>query len=266
MFKDPEARIVGQESWGDYFLLTFDSPAMSALARPGQFLMIKVSDEPYPLLRRPLGIHSRKDKTLGVFFKVAGAGTALLSRKRPGETLDILGPLGKGFSVDPCLAGKPVFAVGGGRGIAPLYFLAWELRALGASVKILYGGRTKDDVPLAARLRDEAFDLILTTDDATAGRKGFVTAALEEEAGKSAPLMIFACGPDPMLETVARLARARSLTAEISLESRMGCGFGACWGCVQRIRRDGGKAEWIKICEDGPVFPAESVVWEKESP
>lgn len=264
MFKDPEARIIGKETWGDFVLLTFDAPAMAALARPGQFLMIKAADEPYPLLRRPLGIHLRKDKTLGVFFKIAGTGTSLLARKKPGETLDILGPLGKGFSLDPCLAGKPVFAVGGGRGIAPLTFLAWELRALGASVRIFYGGRNKADVPLVSRLRDEAFDLVLTTDDGTAGRKGFVTAALEEEADRSAPVLIYACGPDPMLEAVARIARGRALSAEISLESRMGCGFGACWGCVQRVRV-AGKPEWVKICEDGPVFPAESVVWEKAS-
>ena len=268
MFKDPKARIVGKESWGDYFLLTFDSPAVSALARPGQFLMIKVSDEPYPLLRRPLGIHSRKDKTIGVFFKVAGAGTALLARKTPGETIDLLGPLGKGFSVDPCLAGKSVLAVGGGRGIAPLYFLAWELRALGASVKILYGGRTKDDIPLADKLRAEGFDFALSTDDGTVGRRGLVTELMEDElkaGGGSPPALVCACGPDPMLQAVTRIARDKRLPAELSLESRMGCGFGACWGCVQRIRRDG-KAEWIKICEDGPVFPAESVVWEKESP
>jgi len=265
MFKDPDARIVGREAWGDYVLLTFDSPAVSALARPGQFLMVKVADGPYPLLRRPLGIHLRKDKTLGVFFKIAGEGTALLARKNPGEALDILGPLGKGFSVDPCLAGKTVFAVGGGRGVAPLYFLAWELRALGASVKILYGGRTRDDVPLAARLRDDAFDLVLTTDDGSAGRRGFVTAALEEEIDRSSPVLICACGPDPMLEAVARIAAERTLSAELSLESRMGCGFGACWGCVQRVRVEGQPA-WVKICEDGPVFPSGAVVWEKDAP
>ncbi|MBN2206297.1 MAG: dihydroorotate dehydrogenase electron transfer subunit [Candidatus Aminicenantes bacterium] len=264
MLKNPEAKIVGREAWGDYVLLRFEAPTISALARPGQFLMVRVADGPYPLLRRPLGIHLRKDKALGVFFKIAGEGTALLARKRPGETLDVLGPLGNGFSVDPCLAGKAVFAVGGGRGIAPLYFLAWELRALGAAVKILYGGRTKDDVPLAARFRDEAFDQVLTTDDGSAGREGFVTAALEEEAGKAAPAMIFACGPDPMLEAVGRIAAARDIPAELSLESRMGCGFGACWGCVQRVRVDG-KPAWVKICEDGPVFPAEAVVWDKDA-
>jgi dihydroorotate dehydrogenase electron transfer subunit len=265
MFRDPEARIVGKETGGDYVLLTFESPKISALARPGQFLMIRVADGPYPLLRRPLGIHLRKDRILGVFFKIAGEGTALLARRNPGESLDILGPLGKGFSVDPCLSGKPVFAVGGGRGIAPLYFLAWELRALGAAVKVLYGGRTKDDVPLAARFRDEGFDLVLTTDDGSAGRRGFVTAALEEEADKNPPVMVFACGPDAMLEAAGLIAAARSLTAELSLESRMGCGFGACWGCVQRVRV-GGMPAWVKICEDGPVFAADAVVWEKDAP
>lgn len=264
MFRDPEARIVGKETWGDYVLLSFESSKVSALARPGQFLMVKVADGPYPLLRRPLGIHLRKDKTLGVFFKTAGEGTALLARRNTGETLDILGPLGKGFSVDPCLSGKTVFAVGGGRGIAPLYFLAWELRALGAAVKVLYGGRTKDDVPLATRFHDEGFDLVLTTDDGSAGRKGFVTAALEEESGRTAPVMIFACGPDPMLEAVGRIAAAQAVSAELSLESRMGCGFGACWGCVQRVRVDG-KPAWVKICEDGPVFPSDAVVWDQDA-
>jgi len=268
MLKDPGAKIVGKETWSDYVLLTFESPAISALAKPGQFLMIKVSEEPYPLLRRPLGIHSRKDKTLGVFFKIAGTGTALLARKNPGETLDILGPLGRGFSLDPCLSGKTVFAVGGGRGIAPLYFLAWELLALGAAVKILYGGRTRSDLPLADKLRADGFDLALATDDGSLGRRGLVTELLEDElkaARAGLPSLVCACGPDPMLKVVAVIARGRRLPAELSLESRMGCGFGACWGCVQRIRRDGAD-EWVKICEDGPVFPAESVVWEATTP
>jgi dihydroorotate dehydrogenase electron transfer subunit len=268
MFKDPEAKIVGKDTWGDYVLLTFESPAVSALARPGQFLMVKASDEPYPLLRRPLGIHSRRDKILGVFFKIAGAGTALLARKNPGDTLDLLGPLGRGFSLDPCLSAKTVFAVGGGRGIAPLIFLAWELRALGAEVKVLYGGRTRSDLPLADKLRAEGFDLALSTDDGSLGRRGLVTELLEDElaaARAALPALVCACGPDPMLRTVALIARERRLPAELSLESRMGCGFGACWGCVQRIRRNGAD-EWVKICEDGPVFPAESVVWETEAP
>lgn len=261
MVKDPQARISKKQAWKDYFLFALKSPSIATQAHPGQFLMVKVSDDhPYPLLRRPLSIHSRDKKMIEIFFKVAGTGTALLAQKKVGESLDILGPLGKGFRLDESLKEKKLFAVGGGRGIAPLYFLAQELRSLGVSIKIFYGGQTQEDLPLREKFEKSGMDLAYSTDDGSFGFKGSVTGFVEAELEKVVPSRIYACGPEAMLKKIAQISRKQNIPAELSLESLMGCGFGACWGCVKRIRR-GEKEGWIKVCEEGPVFSAEEIVW-----
>jgi dihydroorotate dehydrogenase electron transfer subunit len=266
---DPAAAITNKERWGGYVLLTLESPAIAGLAAPGQFLMIKTAPGSRPLLRRPLSIHGRSGGALDLFFKVEGEGTTLLAGKKPGETLDILGPLGKGFDLSLGLAGRkpaeaPAVAAGGGRGIAPLAFLAAEMRAAGRPLKVLYGGRTAADIPLKDRLEAAGFRLECSTDDGSFGFKGLVTDLLSEEIRHTPPAAVYACGPEPMLEAAARIAAAAGLPAELSLEARMGCGFGACWGCVHRLRKNGEEA-WVKVCEEGPVFSGGDVVWKAAS-
>jgi dihydroorotate dehydrogenase electron transfer subunit len=261
MRHEPGARIIFKQSWGSYHLFRLEAPAIAAKARPGQFLMIKVSDTPFPLLRRPISIHSREKKTLEVFFQIAGLGTQILARKSEGETLDLIGPLGKGFDLGGHLKETSACLVGGGRGIAPLYQLGRALQIKGARVRVLYGGRSKADLPLRKRFREAGLDVRCSTDDGTLGFRGFVTELLEAEIKRRRPDKIFVCGPDPMMKKTAEIALALGIPAQISLESMMGCGFGACWGCVKRIRK-GDKGAWRKICEDGPVFRAEDIVWE----
>lgn len=264
MRKDPAARIALRRSWGDYVLLRLDAPAVAAEARPGQFLMVRVSDGPDPLLRRPLSLHAREGGAVEIFFQIAGRGTALLARRKEGETLDILGPLGLGFDFAAEARGRRAVLVGGGRGIAPLLFLGRELRAKGAAVKVLYGGKSAGDLPLRERFAGDGFEIACATDDGSFGHAGFVTGLLEEEIARRPPDALYVCGPEAMMRAAAGLARAGRIPAQISLESQMGCGFGACWGCVKRIARgDGGR--WRKICEDGPVFAAEEIVWEGEA-
>ncbi len=262
--KDGAALILRKKSWNDYVLLALRSPRIARRARPGQFLMVRVNDQPYPLLRRPLSIHAREGDDIEIFFSRAGVGTAILAEKKPGETLDIIGPLGKGFSIARGLSGKSVSLVGGGRGIAPLYFLAKELKARGVRPRLYYGGRVAVDVPLLdkfARLRMEVF---VSTDDGSVGFRGFVTTMVEKELERGPlPAHIFACGPDPMMKRISEAAAERRIQAQVSLEAIMGCGIGACWGCVKKIRKPRG-AEWVKICEEGPVFPANEVVWTED--
>lgn len=260
MMNDPEASIVKIDAWGEYNLLTVASPRLAKAASPGQFVMIKVAPGPYPLLRRPLSIHSREDDRLEFFFKTAGTGTAILAAKRPGETLDLLGPLGKGFQAPPVPEGKLACLVGGGRGIAPLFFLAADLHARGVKVRVLYGGRTAADVALRARFEAQCYETSLATDDGSVGFHGLVTALFSREAARRRPDIVYACGPDPMFEALAREVRRLDVPAQFSLESIMGCGIGACWGCVKRIRTAAGE-EWVKICEAGPVFDPAAVVW-----
>lgn len=260
MVIDPRARIVSKKNWKGYFLLSLESPRIASEACSGQFIMVRINPHPYPLLRRPFSIHSRDERRIEIFFQTIGTGTNILSQKEIGDSLDILGPLGKGFSAGATLKGKEVAAVGGGRGIAPLYFLAQELRAKQASVKIFYGGKSLEDLPLKEKFEREAFDLLCSTDDGSYGYKGLVSDFLQEELEKFFPARIFACGPEAMMKKISQIARAKKIPAEFSLESFMGCGFGVCWGCVRRIRKNGQEA-WIKICEEGPVFSAENIIW-----
>jgi len=260
MMKDPTARIANVERWGDYRLLSIETWKMADKARPGQFLMIRISSQLDPLLRRPISIHARENGRLEVFFQVAGRGTEILAQKEIGDTLDIIGPLGKGFSTDERLKGMRVLCVGGGRGIAPLYFLAKELRACGASPLVLYGGNTAADIPLRMKFEEAGLQVLCSTDDGSFGFKGFVTRLAAREIEAHPPAFLFACGPEAMMKAAAGLAESRGIPAEFSLESHMGCGIGACWGCVKRIRR-GGQEGWVKICEEGPVFPGDEIVW-----
>jgi dihydroorotate dehydrogenase electron transfer subunit len=257
---DRSARILNALSWGDYHLLAVESGAVGRDGRPGQFVMVKVANSHVPLLRRPLSLHDSGPAGIELFFKVAGQGTEILARKRPGDAVDIIGPLGKGFSVSAEFSGKKTFLVGGGRGIAPLYFLARELRAVGALVTVFYGGRTILDLPLRGKFEAAGFSVRCTTDDGSCGFRGLVSDSLGRELEGERADFLFACGPDAMMRTIARTARSMDIPAEFSLEAIMGCGIGACWGCVQRIRNGNGDG-WVKICEEGPVFRGDRIVW-----
>ncbi len=263
MRHDARARILEKTSWGDFHRLKFAVPEMSAEAGPGQFVMVRTAPGDDPLLRRPISLHDAGDGWLEIFFRVAGRGTALLAAKREGDELDVIGPLGRGYRLDGAWKGKPAWLVGGGRGIAPLFFLGRRLKARGARVRVLYGGKTAAEVPLADGFRAAGLDPIVSTDDGSLGFPGFVTDLLDRElqAAQAAPKALFACGPDLMMAKAAKLAAARAIPAQVSLEAIMGCGFGVCWGCVHRIRRDDA-GTWRKICQDGPVFAAEEVVWD----
>lgn len=257
---DRSARVLNALSWGDYHLLAVETASVRMNARPGQFVMVKVAPAPFPLLRRPLSLHDAGPAGIELFFKVTGLGMDILARKRPGDTLDILGPLGKGFSVSGELRGKRTCLVGGGRGIAPLFFLGRELKALGALVTVLYGGRTILDVPLRGKFETAGLPLLCATDDGSCGFKGLVTESLQRFLEREPADFLFACGPDPMMKAVAEKAQLLGIACEFSLESMMGCGIGACWGCVHRIRNEAGDG-WVKICEEGPVFRGERIVW-----
>jgi dihydroorotate dehydrogenase electron transfer subunit len=222
--------------------------------------MITVADGPFPLLRRPLSIHDAGASGIELFFKVAGLGTEILSRKKPGGPLDIIGPLGKGFTLSDAMKGKRTFLVGGGRGIAPLYFLARELGVHGVQTTVFYGGRRLADIPLRDKFEKAGIELLCSTDDGSFGLGGLVTELVGRELAKTKPDLIYACGPDAMMKALASLATKHQVRSEFSLESVMGCGIGACWGCVHRIKNDNGDG-WTKICEEGPVFPGERILW-----
>jgi dihydroorotate dehydrogenase electron transfer subunit len=142
--------------------------------------------------------------------------------------------------------------------------MAQELQARGGHPRVFYGGKSEADLPLLRKFAARKMEVLISTDDGSAGFRGLVTAMFEKELARSArPAMVYACGPDPMMKRVGEIAAELKIPAELSLESVMGCGIGACWGCVHKIRK-GGTAEWVKICEEGPVFPASEVVWAED--
>jgi len=264
MYTDSNVKILSRQVWGNYIQLRLESPVVAEHAEPGQFVMIRVNDYSYPLLRRPLCIHAVQDRSFEIFFQQTGLGTTILGEKQPGDTLDIIAPLGKGFKL-PETSAQKVALIGGGRGIAPLYFLAQKLKQNDIAVRLYYGGKSLTDLPLQEKFLKGGFSVACATDDGTCGYKGLVTELFESEINPTPPDRIYACGPDPMLKRVAELAQSFFIKAELSLESIMGCGFGACWGCVHKIKKDG-QETWTKICQEGPVFPAEQIVWAEKQP
>lgn len=264
MLKDGSALIVAKESWGHYHLLRLHSPLIAEQAHPGQFLMVRISPHPYPLLRRAFSIHSRNNDTVEIFLQEVGIGTELLARKIPGETLDLLGPLGKGFRIPEKTLEAESWLVGGGRGVAPLFFLAQALRSRGGKAKFFYGGKSFADLPLKDKLEKSGFPALYSTDDGSFGFHGFISDLFAAEIERSRPDHIFACGPEPMMAKVSRIASSQNIAAQFSLESIMGCGFGACWGCVRKINKKG-KSGWVKICQEGPVFSCPEIAWDGDS-
>ena len=265
MKKDSCARITQKETRGEYFLLALESPAIARDAHPGQFLMVRVSPHTHPLLRRPFSIFSAKGQIVEIFLQRVGLGTRLLSKKQEGESVDIIGPLGKGFVIDEEDQTKSHALIGGGRGIAPLYFLSQKLRFQSGNIFVFYGGKSLQDLPVRERLEKNGQALFLSTEDGSFGSQGLITDVFEAELRKGMSVsQIYACGPDPMLKKIAEIGATMDIPTELSLESVMGCGFGACWGCVKKIRKDR-EIGWHKICEEGPVFASENIIWELEN-
>ena len=236
-------------------LLWARAPEIASEARPGQFVMVRCSEGYDPLLRRPLSIHRLSPEGLALLFAVVGRGTDWLARRVEGDTIDLLGPLGNGFSIHP--QSKRVLLVAGGMGVAPLLFLAEEATRRGLSATLLLGAQTAAQVYPGDSMPSQA-ELVFVTEDGSLGRKGLVTEplpALLPDADQ-----VFACGPVSMYTSMMNLEALDGKPAQVSLEVRMGCGVGACFGCGVETR--GGMKQ---VCRDGPVFELREVIWENVS-
>jgi dihydroorotate dehydrogenase electron transfer subunit len=233
-------------------------------AIPGQFVMLRVSSRNAPLLRRPLSIHrliTEGERTRGIEFlyRVVGTGTGLLAKARPGDDIDILGPIGNGFSISS--QHRCIYLVGGGIGVPPLVFLATVLRSAGGEAaprcRMFLGGRSREDLLCAEEFEALGIPVRLTTDDGSAGDKCLVTHPLEEAVKTAPPDIIYACGPLPMLSCVAGISRKHGVPCQVSIESMMACGMGACLGCA--VQGSGEKDRYWHVCKDGPVFDVSSL-------
>jgi dihydroorotate dehydrogenase electron transfer subunit len=261
-----ETPLVARESLADdYCLLTFRHADIAQLARPGQFVMIKPGGGAELPLRRPFSILGvdREQGTFSLFVKGVGARSRALSQLCPGDVAACLGPLGRPFTAP--LPGAAALLIAGGYGVAPLIFLARELMRDGHLPRLFYGGRSAKDLALAGMAEILGTPVHFSTDDGSRGRAGLVTENLERHLdAHSQPSALYACGPQPMLRAVARIAEARHLSAQLSLDPWMGCGVGICLSCVVRLRRaDEVRAKYRCACTEGPVLDANEIVWDE---
>lgn len=239
------------------FRLRLYSPQIAGKAHPGQFVMVRTSSGFDPLLRRPFSIHQvTGEGEVHLLYKVIGQGTRLLSALNADDEVDLIGPLGKGFD----LQGEgPACLIGGGMGIAPLYFLAKRLhqivRPSGKDV-VLLGARNGDELtPLARDFTALGFKTELATDDGSLGHHGFVTELLPHFLGSVG--RVYVCGPDGMMGMVAGQCSKAEVRCQASLETHMACGLGACLGCTVH----GADGNYRHVCKHGPVFDAQEVLW-----
>ncbi len=257
--KDEACRVLVHEDWGaGYRYLLLEAPAIAAKAQPGQFVHVKVPGLEAGALRRPFSIFNAADGRLELLYKTVGRGTRTLASVRSGDEVNVLGPLGRGFPVKA--SGVPLL-VGGGFGVAPLYYLARVMKAAGLEPKLFVGGRTKADLLALDRFAELGVEIFPATNDGSAGVQGLVTDPLDDEMirlrGEGRAFELFACGPDPMLKAVALRATGSKSKGWISMDRHMICGVGACYACIQKTVRGNSRC-----CIEGPVFTAEDLVWD----
>lgn len=243
-----------------YWRCAFEAPEIARTAAPGTFVTIRPSDGVEPLLRRPFSIHCVEKMSVEIVYQVIGPATKILTQKKSGQLLDVIGPLGNGFNFSDVR--NPVL-VAGGIGVAPLTFLAEKLakgkskRAKGKSL-ILIGAKSKEQILCEKEFKQLGCEVRVATEDGSRGFKGRVTDLLEHTLTTNAqrPTTIYSCGPKLMLKEASRISHKYNLPGQISLEAHMACGIGACLGCVVRTK-SGNK----RVCQEGPVFAADEIVW-----
>jgi dihydroorotate dehydrogenase electron transfer subunit len=245
------------EALPDIYLMRLEAPAIAAAARPGQFVMVDCGGD--TLLPRPFSIHRVDGSRLALLFSVIGRGTKRLSQMKKGDSLNIFGPLGNGFTLSP--AAKNVLLVAGGMGIAPLYFLGEAAAGAGKKVTLITGARTRD-VLLPVSLPQQYYDkglppagvnVVCATEDGSEGFKGLATQLVPHYL--KGVDQVFACGPAAMYKSMAEMPELKGRDVQVSLEIMMGCGVGVCYGCTIKTKKG-----LKQVCQDGPVFQMGEII------
>lgn len=252
-----------------YVLMTLRLPRSFPDPQPGQFVMIRIAGLLDPFLSRPLSVFAfsrgRSHCLMQLLYRVAGKGTQILAGLISGSQVAITGPLGRGYTVDS--SRENLVLIAGGIGVAPLSLLAQHLCRLsgrGANPAVVYlGAKTANEVVGLDQLRKNCGDVRVCTDDGSSGEKCLVTRAFQKDMRKYDPdrTAVYACGPKPMLQTLAGILKDRYF-CQVSLEERMACGVGACVGCAVAIQDGKGGKACRRVCADGPVFDLQKVIWE----
>jgi dihydroorotate dehydrogenase electron transfer subunit len=268
MLFDVAARVLANTRLSsDYNVIALEAPEIAQRVLPGQFVMVKPQPGIDPMLRRPFSVFEvLRDAGgaitgLSLLNKRVGVGTGLLYAAQAGDTVMVLGPLGKPFvPVDSPAEG---WMVAGGVGLAPFSTLAEALRARGTRMRLFYGARSASDLYYADAFAALGATLILTTEDGSRGEKGRITAPLARALQElpAAAVTLYTCGPTPMMRAVAELGAAAERPVFASLEPVMGCGMGGCYSCVVRVKHEGG-SHFVRSCIEGPVFDASRLNWD----
>lgn len=236
-------------------LLTLHVPVSMPEPRPGQFFMIEVNRGTDPLLKRAFSLFRKTEKGVQILYRIRGKGTEILKEMKEGSVIEVLGPLGTCYPL-PSEDSIPL-VVAGGIGIASVF--SFVEQSAGRAI-VFYGVRTKEDLLMHDELKKFAKEVLVSTDDGSAGQKGSIADALSAFlTNPQSPIpnyRIYACGPHPLLKRVSEIAREYKILSYISMEEHMACGIGACLGCVVKTR-DG----YTRICKEGPVFEAKEIVW-----
>jgi dihydroorotate dehydrogenase electron transfer subunit len=255
---------------GDYFSMTVVAPGIAQQTRPGQFVAIAIGGaDSSMLLRRAFSIYAVRETgvyggTVEFIFSITGKGTGWLAKRRPYDPVDVVGPLGRPFSLpkDPANC----VLVGGGYGSAPLFMLAEALRARGCRIDIVLGAATGDRLFGALDAKRMAATVAFTTDDGSYGDRGRVSDVLPDVVDRVHADVIYACGPMPMLEAVQRVAGAAyggaGIPTQLAVEESMACGVGVCMTCVLPVIGADGETRMLRSCVEGPVFAGDRIRWD----
>lgn len=277
-----DCEIVAQSEVGPGVVRTLlRGPHIAHQAQPGQFVNVQVAKTTDPLLRRPFSVHAAypAEGVYSLLYVLRGRGTLLLNKIEAGDSVSVVGPLGRPFDLGESPDAEHV-VVAGGCGAAPLHFLCDALCAkFGCeTITVLAGAQNKDAVLCEAEFTAHGVEVGISTDDGSYGYRGYVTQLLEEhlrgrgmpaQKGAASRIRVYSCGPHAMMREVARICREMGVEkCQVSLENNMACGIGVCMGCVQKVRGaapgDVSGRDWRneRVCKDGPVFDAEDVIWE----
>ena len=224
---------------------------------PGNFFMLKAGTDVNPLLNRPFSVMDVKGNNIYFLIKEIGKGTKLLKKKNKDEEIFALGPLGNSF-MNFINGNKKIFLIGGGTGIAPLFFLSKTLRNMGRNYTLIYGAKSKSQLVIKPHIEMENLNVIYFTEDGSFGKKGLVTDFVRNIKENS---IIISCGPKMMMKNIEGLISS-NIKHYVSLESVMACGFGVCLGCVIPTKLEGYE-KYQRVCKDGPIFDAKIINWEK---
>lgn len=250
----------------DYYLLTIVAPEIAETAKPGQFVNIRPPADRQFILRRPFSIYKVNRRgvwaaTIEVVFDIRGGGTAALASLRAHDMIDIVGPIGRPFAIPKTR--KSCLLVGGGIGAVPLFFLAEELKGAGKRIDVLWGAQTAHKLLNPIDAKRFGAQAVFTTEDGSEGVQGRVTDVMDELLEKCGTEVIYACGPNGMLEAVTRVGQKHRIPVQVAMEELMGCGYGICMTCVQPVwNRARDQIVHVRTCVDGPVFNGARVAWD----